>query len=43
MLWLTRSKVGRSSYSAVKASLVVLARTWAEYIITVNVVAPGPI
>lgn len=40
-------KVGRSSYSAAKASLVALARTWAlefaEYNITVNVVAPGPV
>ena len=40
-------KVGRSSYSAAKASLVALTRTWAlefaEYNITVNAVAPGPI
>ena len=40
-------KVGRSSYSAAKASLVALTRTWAlelaPYQITVNAVAPGPI
>lgn len=40
-------KVGRSSYSAAKASLVALTRTWAlelaAYQITVNAVAPGPI
>lgn len=40
-------KVGRSSYSAAKAGLVALTRTWAlefaQYNITVNAVAPGPI
>ena len=40
-------KVGRSSYSAAKASLVALTRTWAlelaPYQISVNAVAPGPI
>lgn len=40
-------KIGRSSYSAAKASLVALTRTWAlelaPFNITVNSVAPGPI
>lgn len=40
-------KIGRSSYSAAKAGLIALTRTWAlelaPYQITVNAVAPGPI
>lgn len=40
-------KIGRSSYSAAKAALIGLTRTWALGLakngITVNAIAPGPI
>lgn len=40
-------KIGRSSYSAAKAALIALTRTWAlelaSFNITVNAIAPGPI